>query len=42
MMIAIDYLDEFNFKNGSYISKYSKIHPSAIIGKNCIIGRGVK
>ena len=37
-----DYQDDFILKNGSYISKFSKIDPSAIIQKNCIIGRGVK
>ncbi len=36
-----DYQDDFEFKNGSYISKFSKIDISAIISKNCIIGRGV-
>ena len=36
-----DYQDDFDLKYGSYISKYSKIDPSAIIHKNCSIGRGV-
>ena len=36
-----NYQDDFDLKNGSYISKFSKIDPSAIIHKNCIIGRGV-
>ena len=34
-------IDEFNFINGSYISKYSKIDKSTIIGQNSLIGRGV-
>ena len=38
---SLNYQDEFDLKNGSYISKFSKIDPSAIIQKNCIIGRGV-
>ena len=38
---CLDYQDDFDLKNGSYISKFSKIDPSAIIQKNCIIGRGV-
>ena len=42
MMIALDYQDDFDLKNGSYISKFSKIDPSKIIKKNCIIGRGVE
>ena len=38
----IDFKDDFNFINGSYISKYSNIHKSAVIGKNNIISRGVE
>ena len=38
---CVDYQDDFEFKNGSYISKFSKIDSSAIIKKNCTIGRGV-
>ena len=38
---TIDYQDDFDLKNGSYISKFSKIDTSAIIKKNCVIGRGV-
>jgi len=38
---CLDYQDDFELKNGSYISKFSKIDTSSIINKNCIIGRGV-
>tara|TARA_E500000178_G_C16953203_1_gene722314 strand:+ start:510 stop:1496 length:987 start_codon:yes stop_codon:yes gene_type:complete len=38
---SIDYQDEFEFKNGSYISKFSKIKNDVLIGHNCLIGRGV-
>ncbi len=38
----IDYKDDFNYINGSFISKYSNIHKSAIIGKNNVISRGVE
>jgi len=38
----IDFKDDFNIINGSYISKYSNIHKSAVIGKNNIITRGVE
>ena len=38
---SLEYKDDFNFKGGSYISKYAKIDNSAIIRENCIIGRGV-
>ena len=39
---CLDFLDEFTLIDGSYISKYAKIHESAIIQKNCTIGRGVE
>tara|TARA_Y200000002_G_scaffold382230_1_gene398611 strand:+ start:1131 stop:2174 length:1044 start_codon:yes stop_codon:yes gene_type:complete len=35
-------LDEFNLINGSYISKFSKIHETVQIGYNCVIARGVE
>ena len=35
------YPDEFNYVNGSYISKFCNIHHSVEIGRNCVIGRGV-
>ena len=38
----MDFLDDFILKDGSYISKFSKIHETSIIQKNCIIGRGVE
>ena len=38
----IDFTDNFDYINGSYISKFSDIHVSAKIGKNCVISRGVK
>ena len=34
--------DDYNLINGSYISKYAKIHKSVLIGKNCVISRGVE
>ncbi len=34
--------DKFDYINGSYISKYSIIHDSCEIGKNCTISRGVE
>ena len=37
----IDFFDDFEKINNSYISKYAKIDSSSKIGKNCIIGRGV-
>ncbi len=37
----IDFFDEFEKINSSYISKFAKIDSSSKIGKNCIIGRGV-
>ena len=37
-----DFTDDFDFTNGSFISKYSDIHESTKIGKNCVISRGVK
>ena len=37
----IGFQDEFTLINGSYISKFSKIHNSCEIGKNCVISRGV-
>lgn len=39
---CLDFLDDFILKDGSYISKFSKIHETSIIQKNCIIGRGVE
>ena len=36
------YMDEFNYINGSYISKYAIIDNSCEIGKNCVISRGVE
>lgn len=39
---SIEYKDDFEFKGGSYISKFAKIDNSANIRENCIIGRGVK
>jgi UDP-3-O-[3-hydroxymyristoyl] glucosamine N-acyltransferase len=39
---SIEFSDDFFFKNGSYISKYSLIDDSVRIQKNCVIGRGVK
>ena len=37
-----DYKDDFDYINGSYISKYCKIDTNVEIGKNSIISRGVK
>ena len=37
----IDFIDEFDHLNKSYISKLAKIDASSKIGINCIIGRGV-
>ena len=39
---SLDYFDEFDFKNNSYISKKAKIHFSSKIFNNCVIGKGVK
>ena len=36
------YKDEFNYINGSYISKYAIIDDSCEIGKNSVISRGVE
>ncbi len=36
------YLDEFNYINGSFISKYCNIESNVEIGRNCVISRGVK
>ena len=38
----VGYIDEYNFINGSYISKYCKINHNVEIGKNCVISRGVE
>ncbi len=38
----LGFQDEFNYINGSYVSKYSKISNSSEIGKNCLISRGVE
>ncbi len=38
----VEFTDDFDYKNGSYISKHSDIHSSTKIGKNCVISRGVK
>ena len=38
----LGFLDDYEFLNGSFISKFSKINKSAEIGKNCIISRGVE
>jgi len=37
-----NFVDEFEFINNSYLSKFSHIHSSSKIGNNCVIGRGVK
>jgi UDP-3-O-[3-hydroxymyristoyl] glucosamine N-acyltransferase len=37
----IDFFDDFDYVNNSFISKLAKIDTSSKIGKNCIIGRGV-
>lgn len=34
--------DQFDYKNGSYVSKFSDIDRSAVIGVNSVICRGVK
>ena len=34
--------DQFDYKNGSYVSKFSDIDKSAVIGVNSVICRGVK
>ena len=39
---CLDYSDEFDFINNSYISKNTKIHKSSKIFNNCIIGKGVE
>ena len=38
----IGFIDEFDYINGSFISKFSLIDKSTEIGKNCIISRGVE
>ena len=38
---SFTYNDDFDFVNGSYVSKYSKISQNVKIGNNCVIGRGV-
>ena len=38
----IGFFDDFNYVNGSFISKYSKINKSTEIGKNSIVSRGVE
>ena len=38
----LGHLDDFNYLDGSYISKYSQIDNNVEIGKNCLISRGVK
>ena len=38
----LGFLDDYEYLNGSFISKFSKINKSAEIGKNCIISRGVE
>ena len=38
----IDMQDEFDFVDGSYLSKFAKIHSTSFIGKNCVISRGVE
>ena len=37
----IDFFDDFDQVNYSFISKFAKIDSSSKIGKNCIVGRGV-
>jgi UDP-3-O-[3-hydroxymyristoyl] glucosamine N-acyltransferase len=39
---SLDYKDDYNLIEHSYISKYADIHPSAKIGSNCVIGKGVE
>jgi len=38
----LGFFDDFDYSNGSFISKFSKINKSVEIGKNCIISRGVE
>ena len=38
----LSYKDEFDYINGSFISKFSNVSDSVKIGKNCLIGRGVE
>ena len=38
----LSYEDEFDYINGSFISKFSNVSDSVKIGKNCLIGRGVE
>ncbi len=38
----IEYTDDFDLIEGSYISKYSNIDKNSVIGKNCVISRGVE
>ena len=38
----LSYKDEFDYINGSFISKLSNVSDSVKIGKNCLIGRGVE
>jgi UDP-3-O-[3-hydroxymyristoyl] glucosamine N-acyltransferase len=38
----IDFEDEFNLINNSYISKYASVHKTSKIYNNCVIGRGVQ
>tara|TARA_B100000035_G_scaffold99005_1_gene83979 strand:+ start:6582 stop:7568 length:987 start_codon:yes stop_codon:yes gene_type:complete len=38
---SIDYEDKFEKINNSLVSKYSNIHPSSILGNNCVVGKGV-
>ena len=38
----VDYNDDFEFINNSFISKYAKIDSSSIIFNGCTIGRGVE
>ena len=37
----IDFIDDFDHINNSFVSKFAKIDTSSKIGKNCIVGRGV-
>lgn len=39
---SLDYNDDFNFLNNSYISKNAKIDSSSKIFNNCVIGKGVE
>ncbi len=36
------FIDNYDYINGSYISKYAIIHESCEVGKNCTISRGVE